>query len=210
MSLYKQFIPREAVALSSRARYLVLSVFFLIFTVASCFVLIYYWHEVVKLQSYGYLGSFLIALLAGSSIPLPISYLLITFTFGGILNPALIALATGVGAGIGGTLVFLFGRGGRKFLPWLDHFSVDEEAHSRIARFMLRFMGWAEKRGSVVVFLMSAMLNPAFAPMAITMGALRFRTAKFLLLCIAGNTVKSLVIAYAGYLGLGSILRLLG
>lgn len=66
------------------------------------------------------------------------------------------------------------------------------------------------KRGSIVVFVMSAMLNPAFAPMALAMGAIRFRPIKFFLLCVAGNVVKSLVIAYAGYLGLGTLLRWLG
>jgi hypothetical protein len=57
---------------------------------------------------------------------------------------------------------------------------------------------------------MSAMLNPAFAPMAITMGALRFRLAKFFFWCSAGNIVKSLFIAYCGYFGLGTLLRWIG
>ena len=75
---------------------------------------------------------------------------------------------------------------------------------------MAKFLSWADKRGSVVVFLMSAMLNPAFAPMAITMGALRYRLAKFFIWCTAGNIVKSLVIAYFGFLGLGTLLEWLG
>jgi membrane protein DedA with SNARE-associated domain len=73
-----------------------------------------------------------------------------------------------------------------------------------------RFLNLAQRRGSIVVFLMSAMLNPIFAPMAIAMGALRFRLPKFCAMCIAGSTVKSLVIAYAGYLGVGTFLRLFG
>jgi hypothetical protein len=34
---------------------------------------------------------------------------------------------------------------------------------------------------------MSASLNPVFAPMAIAMGALRFRLAQLLLMYVAGN-----------------------
>ena len=57
---------------------------------------------------------------------------------------------------------------------------------------------------------MSALLNPAFAPMAIAMGALRFRLIKFFAMCVAGNLVKAMVISYAGYLGVGSLIRWLG
>jgi len=57
---------------------------------------------------------------------------------------------------------------------------------------------------------MSAMLNPVFAPMAIALGAMKFRASKFFIMCVAGNMVKALVVAYAGYLGVGSLLRWLG
>lgn len=60
------------------------------------------------------------------------------------------------------------------------------------------------------MFVMSAILNPVFAPMAIAMGALRFRLFKFFIMCVAGNTLKALIIAYAGYFGVGSLLRWLG
>ena len=152
----------------------------------------------------------MIAFIAGSSIPTPISYLLLTFTLGGIptasgaLHPLLVGVGGGFGAGIGGTLVYLLGRGGRRFFPGIRHYSVDEHASNRLAA---RFVDWAQRKGSVVVFVMSAMLNPAFAPMAIAMGALRFRLVKFFFMCIAGNTLKATVIAYAGYLGLGTLLR---
>jgi membrane protein YqaA with SNARE-associated domain len=176
-------------------------------TAISIFLLIHYWQEIGTLKHYGYLGMFVIAFVSGSSIPLPISYLLLVFTLGGIpgLHPALVGLAGGLGAGTGGTLVYLVGRGGRRFFPELKHFSVEEEASSRLA---VKFGHWAHRRGSVVVFLMSAMLNPVFAPMAIAMGALRFRMVKFFIMCVAGNTLKAMVFAYIGYLGLGSLLRL--
>jgi membrane protein DedA with SNARE-associated domain len=46
--------------------------------------------------------------------------------------------------------------------------------------------------------------------MAIAMGALRFRAMKFFVMCVAGNIVKAMVISYAGYLGVGTLLRWLG
>ena len=46
--------------------------------------------------------------------------------------------------------------------------------------------------------------------MAIAMGALRFRLLQFMLMCVAGNLLKAMIISYAGYLGVGTLLRLLG
>lgn len=184
-----------------------LSSLFLALTVASLVALVYYWPYITHLQSLGYLGVFLLAFVAGSSIPIPISYIIVTFTLGGIMNPALVGVASGLGAGTGGTLVYLFGRGGRGVLPKVDHFSVDEAASSRGVVLMARFLNWAQRRGTIVVFIMSAVFNPMFAPMAIAMGALRFRLPKFFAMCVAGNTVKSMLISYAGYVGLGTLLR---
>jgi membrane protein DedA with SNARE-associated domain len=199
----------EVADISARTRYIILSVIFLATTAVSIWAIVLYWKEIAQIQQYGYLGAFVIAFIAGSSIPSPVSYLILIFTLGGIpgLHPAIVGAAGGVGAGLGGTLVFLLGRGGRSFFPGLRHYSLDEAASNRMA---LRFLNWAQNRGSVVVFVMSAMLNPAFAPMAIAMGALRFRLIKFMAMCIAGNLVKALVISYAGYLGVGALFRLLG
>lgn len=176
-------------------------------TIAGLVALIYYWRDITGLWVYGYAGAFIMALIAGSSLPIPISYIIVTFALGSISDPLLVGITSGVGAGTGGTLVYLFGRGGSRFFPRFNHFSVDEAASTRGEALRAKFLDWAKKRGTLVVFLMSAMFNPMFAPMAITMGALRFRLIKFFAMCVAGNIVKSLIISYAGYFGLGSILR---
>ena len=160
--------------------------------------------KIVEFHNYGYLGAFFFGFIAGSSLPLPFPYLVVTFTLGGVLNPALVGIASGLGAGVGGTLVFLFGRGGRTLFPKLGLFLPNPSQPSpRLAR----FLEWAHLKGSVVVFVMSVLLNPVFAPMAITLGAIHFHMAKFFLWCSAGNIVKSLFIAYCGYFGLGTLLR---
>jgi membrane protein YqaA with SNARE-associated domain len=199
----------EVTEISARTKYVLYSSIFLATTVASIFFIIRYWREIAELQQYGYLGAFVIAFIAGCSIPTPISYLLLTFTIGGIpgMHPAIVGLASGVGAGTGGTLIFLLGRGGRRFFPGIRHYAREENASHKMAA---RFVDLAQRRGSVVVFAMSAMLNPVFAPMAIALGALRFRVLQFFAMCMAGNIVKAMVISYAGYLGVGTLLRWLG
>jgi membrane protein YqaA with SNARE-associated domain len=201
----------EEAKISARTKYILFTVIIVITTVLSVWLMIRYWREIAVLSEYGYLGIFIIAFIAGSSIPTPISYLLVTFTMGGILSWWLVGLCGGVGAGIGGTLVFLLGRGGRRIFPGFKDLSAEDRARDRFSnKFGDRFIGWAQKRGSIVVFVMSAMLNPVFAPMAIAMGAMRFRAPKFLIMCVLGNTLKALLIAYLGHLGVGSILRWLG
>jgi membrane protein DedA with SNARE-associated domain len=204
----------EVTEISDRTKYILFSSIFIATTVISVILAIRYWHFIAEMQNYGYLGIFLIAFIAGSSVPSPLSYLILLFTFGGIpvksfgaFHPAVAGLAGGLGAGLGGTLVYLLGRGGRRLLPSIKAFSVDQKASDKLS---VKFVNWAQRRGSVVVFIMSAMLNPVFAPMAIAMGALRFRLFKFFLMCSAGNTLKALIVSYAGYFGLGTILRWLG
>jgi membrane protein YqaA with SNARE-associated domain len=197
----------EVIAIGARTKYILLSSLFLATTIISIILVIRYYQFIsAQAQAWGFFGIFVIGFVAGISVPVPISYLLMTFTLGGILNPFIVGVAGGLGAGIGGTLVYLLGRGGRRFFPTVRAYSVDQEASNKLT---VRFINWAQKRGSIVVFVMSAMFNPVFAPMAIAMGALRFRLAKFFLMCVAGNICKALIVSLAGYLGLGTILRLI-
>lgn len=170
----------------------------IVITLLFCIVVVYYWDYIGKLQGYGYLGVFIISLFAGSIMVLPIPYVAVVFTLGGVLNPALVGAASGLGASVGAMTIYLTGYGGHSLFR-----NANDAVYSRL-------VDWTRRRGSVAVFIMSAVFNPLFIPMTITLGMLRFRLWKFFLLCWAGNTVKSLAIAYAGYLGLRSLLRLFG
>jgi len=210
----------------SKRRYILVGLF-LAGIIAVFVVIIYHWQEISRFQSYGYLGLVVIGLLTGFALPMPVPYMVVTFIFGGLLHPpfvqagllhpALVGAAAGLGLGIGGTLLYLTGRGGRRFFPMSNVFAFtdsnsNDAPPSLMSRLLNRaripqIMAIARRRGSLVVFLMSAAINPFFVPMAIGMGTLRFRAWKFFLACWAGQTVKSIGIAYFGYLGLGTFLR---
>lgn len=190
--------------------------------IAAFVVVVYNWQAISRFQNYGYLGLVIIGLVSGCPLPLPVPYMVVTFVFGGILHPALVGVSCGLGLGVGGTLLYLTGRGGSRFFPWSSIFAFannsasDVPSSSRISRLLTRLLRWArmpqimafaQRRSSLVVFLMSAAINPFFVPMTIGMGTLHYRTWKFFLMCWAGQTVKSLGLAYAGYLGLGTFLR---
>lgn len=178
----------------------------IVLTIAICIAVLVYWKHISHLQNYGYIGALISGFIAGSSIPMPFPYLVVTFTLGGILNPLFVGIASGLGAGIGGTLVYLFGRSSSQLAQRFISPGGSQENNSRA----VKIINLAQRRGALAVFIMSLMLNPAFGPMAIAMGALRFRFAKFLFWCSVGNIMKSLFIAYCGYFGLGTLLRWLG
>jgi len=200
------------VKIGSKRKY-ILGGLFLVLTLISCVALIYYWEEIEYLRSYGYPFVFLIGFIGAFSLPNPFPYVIVVFTMGSVLNPALVGTAAGLGAGIGGTLFYLLGHGGYRFLPKISLLSpaANDAPSSRLSRWTSRILDWAQRRGLIAVFITSIVLIPGlFTPIAIAMGTLRFRLWKFFLTCWVGNTVKSLVIAYCGYFGLGVLLRWLG
>ncbi|MFH1002943.1 MAG: hypothetical protein V1780_02230, partial [Chloroflexota bacterium] len=67
-----------------------------------------------------------------------------------------------------------------------------------------------ETRGSLVLFVLSAVVNPFFYPTALAAGACRFGIRKYFIICWIGKTIKATTVATAGYWGLGSLLKVLG
>lgn len=177
-------------------------------TFALAIVVVYYYQSFKDQPSYSYLGLFVVSAVGGATVIVPVPSLIVQFTMGAVLNPALVGAIAGFGSALGGTAIYLFGRGGRRVfhqgeitLPGSNH---------PVMRWIGKLSSLAKKKGSLAIFLMSAIFNPFFFPMAFAIGASRFKMWKFFTMCWAGNTVKSLLVAYLGYFGLGSILRAIG
>ena len=82
--------------------------------------------------------------------------------------------------------------------------------HHRIQTIYSRMLRWVEKRGSLTLFILSATLNPFFYPAGLAAGALRFGIKRYFFICLAGKIIKGMTVAFAGYWGLGAILRAFG
>ncbi len=171
-------------------------------------LIVVYWEDVQNLAGFSYVGLFFISILGGATVIIPVPSLAVQFSMGAVLHPAIVGAVAGLGTGIGGTIIYLFGRSGRRIFYKADY-SLQDSGNILI-RWTVKIINWAKNRGMLAVFLMSAMLNPIFFPMALAIGAGRFQLWKFFTMCWAGNTVKSMVISYLGYFGLGSILRAIG
>jgi membrane protein DedA with SNARE-associated domain len=167
-------------------------------TIALCVVVVLYWDYIRQAEQYGYFGAFLISVLAGATIFVPIPGILVVFTLGSVLNPALVGIVSGLGEAVGSLGIYLSGWGGQKAVQNLNHNWVN------------RFVGWLRRRGEIAVFLMSAIVNPLFYPFTAIAGMLRFGLIKFFFLCWAGKAIKNTAIAYLGYFGLRNVLRWVG
>jgi len=173
----------------------------IIVTLVMAVAVVYFWEVVQALRGYGYLGAFLISILGGATIIIPVPMLAVVFALGGVLLPYWVGIAAGLGETIGALIIYITGHGAGTALY---------SSNGKIQTAYSRLIGFMERKGSLTLFILSAVLNPFFYPAALAAGALRFGIRRYFFICWAGKTVKGLTVAYAGYWGLRGLLRILG
>jgi membrane protein YqaA with SNARE-associated domain len=169
-----------------------------------------FWDELRGLEHYGYLGAFLISVFGGATIIAPVPMTPVVFALGTIMKPefapymgpVFVGLAAGLGETVGGLSIYMTGYGGGTALK--------DMKEGKIKRGYMRMTSWVERRGSLTLFILSAVVNPFFYPAALAAGALRFGIWRYTFICLVGKSIKGITVAAAGYWGLGGILRALG
>jgi len=151
-----------------------------------------------QIAEWGYLGCFFINVLSSGTLAMPGFGLVLTFTLGGVLNPAIVGAVAGIGEAIGAIGAYFTGYAGR---------GLFRDSNSGL---YLRFSNIIDRHGSKAVFLIASLITPFYYPFAIFAGMVRFGWIRFFLATWAGRTVKSMVLAYLGYFGLKAVLRWLG
>ena len=193
---------------------IILMVVVVAISIGGSILLIQHWEYIRQLEKQGYWGLFVISLFAGSPIPVPTPGMILTFTLGSLLNPALVGLVSGFGNGVGNALIFWTGRGGHQlFRSMASPKPSDDIPRSRIGRFFKKMSQVPHFLGDRVlwaVFLLSIYPNPVLTPLILGMGAMRFNFWKFFIVVWAGKTVQGMLLSYLGYFGLRSLLRFLG
>jgi membrane protein YqaA with SNARE-associated domain len=151
-----------------------------------------YRDSVEDLEALGYLGAFLISLIANGTIILPMPGLLLLFALGAALNPWAVGIVAGAGGALGEMTGYLAGRSGsgiwRKTKTYADA------------------VGWVRKWGAWVVFLFTVTPLPVDV-VGVAAGALRFPIWKFLLACWAGKAVLYSGMALAGAWGWDAVMN---
>jgi membrane protein YqaA with SNARE-associated domain len=162
----------------------IVAILFVIAISASIFV---FRDEVSSLESYGYLGAFLIALITSATIILPVPGIVIIAALSTVPgnNPVLIGLAAGAGSALGEVTGYMAGFGGQLVFENNKYYVHLEQ--------------WMRRRGSIVIFILSFVPNPLFDIAGATAGVLRYPIWKFLLACFAGKTLRYILVAAFGW-----------
>ncbi|MFC1988865.1 VTT domain-containing protein [Chloroflexota bacterium] len=207
-------------------RFYLLSSLSFVFTVLLLVATFYFQKEIRDIGGYGYIGVFIVGVLCGISI-IPAPTLLIAFTLGAVLNPSYVGLTAGLGAAIGGITVYLTGAGvetvwsrlrakeqryesepGWRYDPVRP---VESKFWSKGEILYNRLVKWVGgKGGTLTLFVTAAMPVSPFYFAGLAAGSLRMGLLKFFLISWAGKSVRYLIVAFAGDLGLRVLLRWIG
>ena len=170
----------------------VISLLTILLVIAITVALFLFRDTVAEFQELGYLGAFLISLVANATVILPMPGLLLLIALGTICNPILVGLVGGVGGTIGELTGYIVGRSGRGLTGGEKMYAKAE--------------GWMRKRGFLTIFLFS--LFP-FLPLdlaGMVAGILRYSLWKFLLACFLGKTVLYIIVIQTGTWGWEAVL----
>jgi uncharacterized membrane protein YdjX (TVP38/TMEM64 family) len=174
--------------LEEKTKNTLLRVIALVSVIGVSLLLVRFRDQVQHLAAYGYPGIFLTALLSSATVLIPAPGLAIIFTMGAVFHPLGVALAGGAGAGLGELSGYLAGFSGQAIIERMD-------IYNRIAPRIQQYGAWG-------IFVLACIPNPTFDLAGIAAGALKIPVGQFILACVAGNTIKMLIFAYAGSLSL--------
>jgi len=146
---------------------------------------LWFLRESGALQNLGYVGVFLVGMLANATIFLPAPSWALTIAAGATLNPLFVALAAAAGEALGEITGYLAGSSGSIVLE-------DRENYQKSARLMKRWGVW-------FIMVLAFIPNPAFDIVGIIAGALRMPIPKFLWGTFLGKFVRALLLAYGSY-----------
>ncbi|MGD0172983.1 MAG: VTT domain-containing protein [Anaerolineales bacterium] len=140
------------------------------------------------LASLGYIGIFLLSILANATIILPAPGVAFVFGMGAVFNPFFVALAAGAGAAIGELSGYIAGYSGQAII--------------QRSRYEQQLEGWMRKYGGRTILVLAFIPNPLFDIAGMIAGVLKMPLWKFLLFCWIGKTLKMFLFAYAGSLSI--------
>jgi len=138
----------------------------------------------------GYLGALVAGLLGSSSLFISVfpSYIVIAL-LGTTLNPILVGVLGGIGAGIGQFLHYYVGLGGRRIIP--------ENWKGRLDSWRRKL----DKYGVLVIFAFAVTPLTPDDLIWIPLGAMKYPKLKALLAAVSGKILLNLAYAHVGYFG---------
>ena len=194
---------------SSRLAY-ILSIIGVIITIAMILAIFYFDDDLKEMQGwrgvYIYIGAFIISVLGGATIIIPVPMLAVVFALGGAMKDlwhvALVGFSATAGEFIGALAIYMTGHGAGK--------AISNNKHGRVQRAYEKMLDIIERKGAWALFAVTSVINPFFYPAAFACGALRFGLRKYIFIVLIGKIIKCMTVVYAGYYGLKGIFRAIG
>lgn len=137
------------------------------------------------------------SLVGSLSIIIPVPYTLLIFFMGGVLDPILVAIASGFGSAIGEFSGYALGYYGR---------AVISEERQRKMGFMVKVF---DRYGFFAIFFFALTPLPDDL-LFIPLGIMRYKFVKAFIPSLLGKLLMSFILAYSGHLSIGFIRDLLG
>ena len=181
----------------------ILGVLGIVATILMAVAVVVWNEELRELQQFGYVGAFVISVLGGATIIIPVPALAVVFTLGGVMEYAwLVGISSALGELVGALTIYMTGHGAGR--------AISNSKHGKIQRTYEKLLGLMERRGPIVLFIVASVVNPFFYPAALAAGALRFGILKYTVIVLAGKIIKCMTVVYAGYFGLKGIFQAIG
>ena len=136
------------------------------------------------LGHYGYVGVFVITLIASGALVVPVPYLGVIIVGGMFLSPVAVAVVAGVASALGELTGYYLGTTGRSILP-------KNRMNAALERGMRRF-------GGPVIFVAAAIPNPFFDVAGILAGATKLPIWVFFGATLLGKTIRFFLLASLG------------
>ena len=140
--------------------------------------------RIAEFERYGYMGVFVVALLANATVLIPAPGVAIISAMGSVFNPLGVGLAAGTGGAIGELSGYLAGFSGQAIAE-----------HTQVYN---RIKPWVEKYGGWAILVLSAIPNPFFDAAGIAAGIVKMPLRTFLISVWIGQLIKMTFFAYAG------------
>lgn len=144
--------------------------------------------RVEEFERFGYVGIFLIALMANATVLLPAPGVAIIYAMGAVFNPLWVGLAAGTGGALGELSGYLAGFSGQAVVERSEIYN--------------RFKPWVDQYGGWAILVLSAIPNPFFDIAGIAAGIAKMSLRTFLLFTWIGQIIKMTLFAIAGYYSL--------
>ena len=198
--------PDETTRKKSARRAYILSAIGVIITVMMFVAIIYFNDQINEMKEWGYIGAFIISILGGSTIIVPVPGLAVMVALASAMKDtwhvALIGFSGVAGEMIGAVLIYMTGHGAGK--------AISSNKHGAVQRTYDKMLNIIRRRGGWALFAVAAIINPFYYPAAFACGALRMEIKKYLIISLLGKIIKVMSVVYIGYFGLKGILRAIG